>query len=255
MVDRTMLDRSLFDRSLFADAVEPSWAERARRGGTIVTSFGLQAFVVGVLLLLPLLRPMGLPSFHQLSTPISLGQPTTEAPAVRAHTGSSIAPTRPTEFFFRRPSPLPAVGMPAPIDDGAPLASASGPYIPGAKSGDTNGPNLFDGGTRPVLPAPPAVVAHPLRLSHMDEGNLIRRVQPTYPALARSARIQGTVMLQAVISKQGRIENLIVLAGHPMLVPAAIDAVRQWHYRPYILNNEPVEVETQITVNFSLAGN
>ena len=255
MVDRTMLDRSLFDRSLFADAVEPSWAERARRGGTIVTSFGLQAFVVGGLLLLPLLRPMGLPSFHQLSTPISLGQPTTEAPAVRAHTGSSIAPTRPTELFFRRPSPLPAVGMPAPIDDGAPLASGSGPYIPGAKSGDTNGPNLFDGGTRPVLPAPPAVVAHPLRLSHMDEGNLIRRVQPTYPALARSARIQGTVMLQAVISKQGRIENLIVLTGHPMLVPAAIDAVRQWHYRPYILNNEPVEVETQITVNFSLAGN
>jgi protein TonB len=89
----------------------------------------------------------------------------------------------------------------------------------------------------------------------MDEGNLVRKVQPTYPALARSARIQGTVMLQAVISKQGTIENLIVLAGHPMLVPAAIDAVRQWHYRPYILNNEPVEVETQITVNFSLAGN
>jgi protein TonB len=89
----------------------------------------------------------------------------------------------------------------------------------------------------------------------MDEGNLIRKVQPTYPALARSARIQGTVMLQAAISKQGTIENLIVLTGHPMLVPAAIDAVRQWHYRPYILNNEPVEVETQITVNFSLAGN
>jgi protein TonB len=89
----------------------------------------------------------------------------------------------------------------------------------------------------------------------MNEGNLIRKVQPTYPALARSARIQGTVMLQAVISKQGTIENLIVLTGHPMLVPAAIDAVRQWHYRPYILNNEPVEVETQITVNFSLAGN
>ena len=61
-------------------------------------------------------------------------------------------------------------------------------------------------------------------------------------------------MLQAVISKQGTIENLRVLAGHPMLVPAAIEAVRQWRYRPYILNNEPVEVETQITVNFSLTG-
>ena len=62
-------------------------------------------------------------------------------------------------------------------------------------------------------------------------------------------------MLQAIISKQGTIENVTVLTGHPMLIPAAIDAVRQWRYRPYILNNEPVEVETQITVNFSLAGN
>jgi protein TonB len=61
-------------------------------------------------------------------------------------------------------------------------------------------------------------------------------------------------VLQAVISKQGTIENLKVLAGHPILVPAAIEAVRQWRYRPYILNNEPVEVETQITVNFSLTG-
>jgi protein TonB len=89
----------------------------------------------------------------------------------------------------------------------------------------------------------------------MSEGDLIRKVQPTYPPLARAARIQGTVVLQAVISKQGGIENLRVLAGHPMLVPAAIEAVRQWRYRPYILNNDPVEVETQITVNFALAGN
>lgn len=89
----------------------------------------------------------------------------------------------------------------------------------------------------------------------MSEGDLIRKIQPTYPALARSARIQGIVVLQAVISKQGTIENVTVLTGHPMLVPAAIEAVRQWRYRPYLLNNEPVEVETQIAVNFSLAGN
>jgi protein TonB len=89
----------------------------------------------------------------------------------------------------------------------------------------------------------------------MSEGDLIRKVQPSYPPLARSARIQGTVVLQAVISKQGTIENLRLLSGHPMLAPAAIDAVRQWRYRPYILNSEPVEVETQITLNFSLAGN
>lgn len=77
---------------------------------------------------------------------------------------------------------------------------------------------------------------------------------PTYPSLARAARIEGMVVLQAIISKQGTIENLKVVSGHPMLVQAAIDAVREWRYRPYILNNEPVEVETQITVNFSLAG-
>ena len=89
----------------------------------------------------------------------------------------------------------------------------------------------------------------------MSEGDLLRKILPTYPALARSARVQGQVVLQAVISKQGAIENLKVLTGHPLLVPAAIEAVRQWRYRPYVLNNEPVEVETQITVNFSLAGN
>jgi protein TonB len=89
----------------------------------------------------------------------------------------------------------------------------------------------------------------------MSPGDLIRKVQPAYPALARSARIQGAVVLQATISTQGAIENLKVLSGHPILVPAALEAVRQWRYRPYILNNQPVEVETQVTVNFSLAGN
>ena len=86
------------------------------------------------------------------------------------------------------------------------------------------------------------------------EGNLIHRVQPEYPQLARQARIQGTVVLRAVISREGRIENLQVLSGHPLLVPAALDAVRQWRYRPYSLNEQPVEVETQITVNFTLTG-
>jgi protein TonB len=89
----------------------------------------------------------------------------------------------------------------------------------------------------------------------MSEGDLIRKIQPAYPPIARSARIQGAVVLQAVISKMGTIENLRVLSGHPMLTSAAIDAVRQWRYRPYVLNGEPVEVETQITVHFSLTGN
>lgn len=105
------------------------------------------------------------------------------------------------------------------------------------------------------MPVSPVAVTGPVRLSRMSEGDLVHKIVPMYPPLARSARIQGTVVLQAMISKQGTIENLRLLSGHPLLAPAAIEAVRQWRYRPYILNSEPVEVETQITVNFSLAGN
>jgi len=88
----------------------------------------------------------------------------------------------------------------------------------------------------------------------MSEGSLIHRVQPGYPGPAKIARVQGQVVLAAIISKDGSIENLRVLKGHPLLVGAAVEAVRQWRYRPYILNREPVEVETQVTVNFSLSG-
>ena len=225
--------------SIFAATVESSWAERARRGGTILSSFGLQALLTSLLLILPLFRQVEMPSFHPLSTPISLGQPH-EGPAVIPHGSPSFSPRRPTEFFFHRPSPLP-VGRLGPIDASAPIGPDVGPYIP-ARGTDQHGlPRLFSSGTQPILPtAPPPALAHPLLVSHITEENLIRKVQPTYPALARSARIQGTVVLQAIISKQGTIENLTVLTGHPMLAPAAIEAVRQWRYRPYILNNEPV---------------
>jgi protein TonB len=82
----------------------------------------------------------------------------------------------------------------------------------------------------------------------------VHQVKPNYPPLARQARVQGSVVLQAVISKDGTIQNLRVVSGHPMLVQSALDAVKQWRYKPYFLNGEPVEVETSITVNFTLAG-
>jgi protein TonB len=88
----------------------------------------------------------------------------------------------------------------------------------------------------------------------MMEGNLILRVQPDYPSLARQVRVQGQVVLRAIISREGTIEKLQVLSGHPMLVQAAVDAVRQWRYRPYVLNGEPVEVETEVKANFVLSG-
>jgi protein TonB len=90
--------------------------------------------------------------------------------------------------------------------------------------------------------------------SGVVSGLLVRKVPPAYPPLARQARIQGVVVLQAQISKEGNIENLTLISGHPMLAPAAIEAVKQWKYRPYLLNGEPVEVDTQVQVNFTLAG-
>jgi protein TonB len=106
----------------------------------------------------------------------------------------------------------------------------------------------------PSIPAPPTVT-RAFRPSNLLEGSLIRRVQPVYPPLARSARVQGSVVLAAVISKNGTIDNLTLISGHPMLVPAALQAVSQWRYRPYILNGEAIEVDTQITVNFILGQN
>jgi protein TonB len=81
---------------------------------------------------------------------------------------------------------------------------------------------------------------------------LTHRVEPQYPPLARQARVQGPVLLEATIAQDGTIENLRVVSGHPMLVRAAVDAVKQWRYRPYLLNGQPVEVETQVQVNFNL---
>lgn len=79
---------------------------------------------------------------------------------------------------------------------------------------------------------------------------LIQKIEPKYPLLAMQARIQGQVLLIAIIGKDGNIKQLSLVSGHPVLVPAAIEAVRQWHYRPFLSNGEPVEVETRVTVTF-----
>ncbi len=240
---------------MFGTSLDSSWEVRSRRGLTTLTSLGLQVLAVGILLVLPLLRPMGTPLLHQLSVPVSLGQPGDTGQA-RGRSGTTRTPfnsfaitLRPSSTRFWRPQS--STG-----DETAPQLLGYGPGIPGAAGpGSASGVlNSLGESTRSVMPTAYLPPAPPLRISHMNEGDLIRKVLPIYPLLARSARIQGAVALQATISKDGNIENLRILSGHPMLVRAAIDAVRQWRYRPYMLNHEPVEVETQITVNFSLAG-
>jgi TonB family protein len=87
----------------------------------------------------------------------------------------------------------------------------------------------------------------------VQQSNLIRQVQPVYPPLARSTRIQGSVILNVVIGKDGSVVDALLISGHPLLAPAAIDAVKQWQYKPTLLNDQPVEVQTQVTVNFTLS--
>jgi protein TonB len=239
---------------MFTSTLSSSWDERSRRGWTTFTSFSVQVLVGGGLMLWPLLRPTGFPSLRQPSAPVSLGQPLEEPAAVRTHAGGNIAASsNPAAITLRMPTRIPS-GILSADDEGA--SQIAGPGIPGAW-----GPGTLDGlpnslGTvpRPIMPPAPTTVVARLRISHVSEGDLVHKVLPVYPPLARTARIQGQVMLQAVISKQGAIKDLKLLYGHPMLVAAAIEAVRQWRYRPYLLNNEPVEVETQITVNFALGG-
>jgi TonB family protein len=105
----------------------------------------------------------------------------------------------------------------------------------------------------PFSPTAPGALPKRVRISQgVSQSLLQKKVQPKYPKEARKTRIQGSVIFLAHVSTEGKIKNLYVLSGHPLLTPAALDAVSQWIYRPYLLQGTPVEVETQITINFTL---
>jgi protein TonB len=107
-----------------------------------------------------------------------------------------------------------------------------------------------------TMPSANADGTPPLRIrigGNVQQTKLISQPQPVYPPEAKQAHIQGVVKLSATIAKDGTIQHLEVVSGHPMLIPAAMDAVRQWVYKPTLLNGQPVEVVTQIDVNFTLS--
>jgi protein TonB len=241
---------------MFADSLLDSpWADRSRRGLTTLVSFAMQSVAVGGLLLLPLLYTQGLPQLQLIAslvapTPPPAPQPMRSAREITSNLsrdGRVIAPRSvPREILH-----VDETSVPPPVDVGAlSVVGSTGNSL--ARSGVLD--SIGSGLNSIAPPPPPAPSAHPPRVSRMMEGNLIDRVQPQYPPLARQARVQGVVVLRAVISREGKIENVQAISGHPLLVKSAIDAVRQWRYHPYYLNNEPVEVETQVTVNFTLSG-
>src|SRR5437868_9030006 len=246
---------------MFEDSlIESGGRLRTKRGATTLFSFLLQVMLIGLLILIPLLYTEALPK-QQLMTFLVAPPPPPPPPPPPAAAPVKVVKTVQTDLVngqLRTPTKIPEkVQMIKEEEAPPPSMAATGVVggVPGGVPGGQMGGVI--GGIISSTPVAVPKVAAPQRVrvsQGVSQGLLVRKVQPNYPPLARQARIQGQVVLQAVISKDGSIEGLRLVSGHPMLAPAAIEAVKQWKYKPYILNGEPVEVETQITVNFTLAG-
>jgi protein TonB len=146
-------------------------------------------------------------------------------------------------------------------EDAAPPPSVGGVVGMAGMSGGSAG-GVFGGMLGGTGNAPPVVVkaappkpTGPARISGgVMAGTIIEKTQPIYPPIARAAHVSGAVVLHAIIGKNGSIQNLQVISGPEMLRASALDAVQHWRYKPYLLNNEPTEVDTTITVNFNFGG-
>lgn len=246
---------------MFEDSLLESGGRlRTKRGMTTTVSFVLQILLVGVLVLIPLLYTEALPK-QQLMTFLVAPPPPPPPPPPPAAVPQRVVKVVQTDIIngeLRTPTKIPKKVEMIKEEEAPPPVMASAGVVGGVPGGVPGGQmGGVIGGIISSTPVAVPKVATPQRVrvsQGVSQGLLIHRVQPMYPPLARQARIQGSVILQAEISKDGSIENLRLISGHPMLAPAAIEAVKQWRYKPYFLNGEPVAVETQITVNFTLAG-
>jgi len=234
-------------------ALETTWDHSARRRWTTVASFTTQALGLSLLLAIPVLTVQGPPRLEWITSPF-FAPPPAPAPPAPPNAHRSMHASNASGEHLLQPPTIPN-SITRVFDRDVPAAPEIGEIgIPGGTGTARRGVPGSIGDPVAMAPPPPPAPTHPLRVSHWAEGNLIYRIQPSYPTLARQARIQGSVRLRAIISRNGTIENLSVLNGHAMLVGSAIQAVKQWRYRPYLLNGEPIEVETEITVNFVLSG-
>jgi periplasmic protein TonB len=233
---------------MFAESMlESNGLPPTRRGLTTLASFAIQVIALAAFVAVPVLFPEALRLQARVPIP-----PTIFTPAVpEDHVERSTSQTGSGPVISGHPI---AFLQPGRIPSGTRDPGLTDPPLCMTGCGGGNGvPGSIDlNGLGPVVPTTRVVRAKPPIISSMQVGTPIIRVQPVYPALAKPIRVQGDVVLTAIISKEGAIDSLRVLSGHPMLVPAAVDAVKQWRYRPYVLNGERIEVETRITVSFRL---
>lgn len=229
---------------------------------TTLLSFVLQMIFLGILILIPLIYTEALPKGQLTTFLVAPPPPPPPPPPPAAAEVVKVVKPIVSEIDsgqLRTPTKIPEkIAMIK--EEAAPPPSTGGfGVVGGVASGGVAGGQIGGviGGIISATPVAVPKVATPQRVrvsQGVTQGLLISKVQPAYPPLARQARVQGSVVLAADIGKGGQIENLRVISGHPMLTQSAMDAVKQWRYKPYILNGEPVAVETQITVNFTLSG-
>jgi protein TonB len=218
----------------------------------MLLTFAVNLTAVTALIVLPLIYPGALPThiFQSIlytppPEPIAVKQQILMQPATQSI--QPIANQLNVRTLIPRPAPIDPTAPPlgdiadlSPINDGRP--------------GGTGTSTIIFTRSTPVVVKPASTSTHPMTVSTgVSEGMILSKTNPTYPVIARTTGTSGTVVLAATISTTGRIENLNVVSGPPMLRQAAIDAVKTWRYRPYLLNNQPVEVETTINIAFTLS--
>lgn len=246
---QTSLDRCLVD----GNGTTAANGRRLRRKALGI-SFALETAALAALMIAPLLTSVAQPNFSRIAfVPFIFSEAHAQHPVEHVSNTTRIRSSSLNKGITYPVGVRPAI---------PPVAEELDNVIPDGEL--IRGPVTLDAmpvlGVRPAGPPEPprdeikkSVEKGPLRLNEsVLEAQLISRIEPRYPALALQIRLQGTVHLRAIISRDGRITALEVLSGHPLLVQAALDAVRQWRYRPTLLDGEPVEVETSITVNFRM---
>ena len=247
------ISSGLQEGDLFHDSLVVSGAKsRPRNPWAAVGSVALLSLLLLALVVIPLFQTDTLPKRETLTMllvppPAAASAVTTFRVPTPTHTSKTIS--IPTPMHMTQETPPPPVGTTGGVVGGVPGGLVGG--VPGGVLTEVlNGTHSV---SVPVLaktsPAPKRVRI----ATRVAEANLIHDVAPTYPPEAGRARIEGTVVLQAVIGKDGSVQDVRVESGLPILAQAAIDAVKQWRYRPYLLNGEPVEVDSTITINFTLS--
>ena len=235
---------------IFRESLIASGKSRRRNPWAAAGALAIQLLLLLALIVIPLFHTEPLPKREMVTM--------LYAPPLGGAAPNITKFQAPTPAYTSKSVPAPAHGTqevpPAPISPtGGVIGGVPGGVVGGVSSGVFS--EVSSTHSLPVLAKTPEPPAKRIRVAaRVVEANLIHDVAPTYPPEAGRARIEGAVVLLAVIAKDGSVQDVRVESGLPLLAQAAIDAVKQWRYRPYLVNGEPVEVDSRITINFTLSG-